>query len=89
MMRTRSGLIFELFIEQGGDDTILHFCTYFSLEFWISAGVPEGTALAIHQKHYQVKFHKLFSLALLMIHQFMTQEILCRTIFKIVSLGVL
>jgi hypothetical protein len=39
MMRMKSGLIFELFIEQGRDDTILHFCTYLSLEFCISVGV--------------------------------------------------
>ena len=41
MTRTKNGLISKLFIEQGGDDTILHFCTYFWSEFWISAGVEE------------------------------------------------
>jgi hypothetical protein len=42
----KGGLIFELFMEQGRDDTILHFCTYLSLEFWIGVGVSEETAFS-------------------------------------------
>jgi hypothetical protein len=56
----RNGLIYELFIEQGGDDTILHFCTYFWLEFWISAGVEEIAEFRNTSKALPLRFPKLF-----------------------------
>jgi hypothetical protein len=56
MMRMRNGLIFKLFIEQGGDDTILHFCTYFWSEFWISAGVEEIAEFRNTSKALPLKF---------------------------------
>ena len=59
MTRMRNGLIFKLFIEKArviGHDTILHFCTYFWSEFWISAGVEEIAEFRNTSKALPLKF---------------------------------